>query len=170
DDIELRRLALTNRSETPRTIKITSYAEVVLATQAQDEAHPAFSNLFVQTELIRSRQAIYCTRRPRSAEEQPPWMTHMMTVRGEALGEPSFETDRMRFIGRHRTLAFPAAFAGKSNLSNSEGSVLDPIVSIRQTVLLEPNEPVRIDIVTGVAESRADIEALTERYSDSSLA
>ncbi len=170
DDIELRRLTLTNRSETPRIIEITSYAEVVLATQAQDEAHPAFSNLFVQTELIRSRQAIYCTRRPRSAEELPPWMTHMMTVRGAALGEPSYETDRMRFIGRHRTLAFPAALDGKTSLSNSEGSVLDPIVSIRQTVLLEPNEPVRIDIVTGVAESRAGIEALTEKYSDSSLA
>ncbi len=170
DDIELRRLTLTNRSETPRIIEITSYAEVVLATQAQDEAHPAFSNLFVQTELIRGRQAIYCTRRPRSAEELPPWMTHMMTVRGAALGEPSYETDRMRFIGRHRTLAFPAALDGKTSLSNSEGSVLDPIVSIRQTVLLEPNEPVRIDIVTGVAESRAGIEALTEKYSDSSLA
>jgi cyclic beta-1,2-glucan synthetase len=82
DDIELRRVTLTNRSETPRTIEVTSYAEVVLATQAQDESHPAFSNLFVQTELVRGRQAIYCTRRPRSAEERPPWMTHMMTVRG----------------------------------------------------------------------------------------
>ena len=108
----------------------------MLATQAQDESHPAFSNLFVQTELIRSRQAIYCTRRPRSAEERPPWMMHMMTVRGTTIGEPSYETDRMRFIGRHRTLASPAALDGKAPLSNTEGPVLDPIVSIRQTVLL----------------------------------
>ena len=76
----------------------------------------------------------------------------------------------MRFIGRHRTLALPAALDGKAPLSNSEGPVLDPIVSIRQTVLLQPNESVRIDIVTGVAESRAGVEALTEKYSDSSLA
>ena len=48
--------------------------------------------------------------------------------------------------------------------------MLDPIVSIRQTVLLQPNEAVRIDIVTGVAESRAGVEALTEKYSDPSLA
>ena len=169
DDIELRRVTLTNRSEARRTIEITSYAEVVLATQAQDEAHPAFSNLFVQTELVRGRQAIYCTRRPRSAEEQPPWMTHMMTVRGQTVGEPSYETDRMRFIGRHRTLAAPAALVGTAPLSNSEGPVLDPVVSIRQMVLLQPNETARIDIVTGVGKSRADIEALTERYSDPSL-
>ncbi len=170
DDMEIRRITLTNRSELTRTIEITSYAEVVLATQAQDEAHPAFSNLFVQTELIRGRQAIYCTRRPRSAEERPPWMTHMMTVRGATVGKTSYETDRMRFIGRQRTLALPAALEGNSPLSNSEGPVLDPIVSIRQVVLLRPNESVRVDIVTGVAESRSGVEALTEKYSDPSLA
>ncbi|HVJ82753.1 MAG TPA: glucoamylase family protein [Planctomycetia bacterium] len=170
DDIELRRVTLTNRSETPRILDVTSYAEVVLAPQTHDEAHPAFSNLFVQTELVRGRNAIYCTRRARSAEERPPWMTHMMTVRGPTLGEPSYETDRMRFIGRHRTLAFPAALEGATPLSDSEGSVLDPIVSIRQTVLLAPNEAVQIDIVTGAAESREGVDALTEKYSDASLA
>jgi len=169
DDIELRRVMLRNRSETPRTIEVTSYAEVVLATQAQDLAHPAFSNLFVQTELVPSRQAIYCTRRPRSAEERPPWMTHMMMVRGTTLGEPSYETDRMLFIGRQRTLASPAALDGRKPLSNSQGPVLDPIVSIRQTVLLQPNETVSIDIVTGMAETRAGVEALSGKYNDSSL-
>ncbi len=170
DDMELRRVTLTNRSDAPRRIEITSFAEVVLASQAQDEAHPAFSNLFVQTELVQSRQAIYCTRRPRSAEEQPPWMTHLMAVRGDVTSEASYETDRMRFVGRNRTLATPAALEGRQALSNSEGSVLDPIVSIRQTVLLKPNESLRIDIVTGVADTRAGIEALTEKYSDPSLA
>src|SRR5204863_7226486 len=92
-----------------RTIEVTSYSEVVLAPRAQDLAHPAFSNLFVQTELVPDRQAILCTRRPRSAEERPPWMTHLMTVRGSAVGDISFETDRMPFVGRGRTTASPAA-------------------------------------------------------------
>ena len=170
DDVELRRITLRNRSERPRSIEVTSYAEVVLAPQAQDEAHPAFSNLFVQTELVHSRHAIYCTRRPRSAEEQPPWMMHMMTVRGPAVGDPSYETDRLRFVGRHRTPASPAAFEGRSPLSNTAGPVLDPIVSIRQTVLLQPNESVQVDVVTGVAESRSGVEGLTEKYHDPALA
>ncbi len=170
DDIELRRVTLTNRSETARTIEVTSYAEVVLAPQAQDEAHPAFSNLFVQTELVRARQAIYCTRRPRSVEEQPPWMTHLMTVRGTTIGEPSYETDRMRFVGRHRTLASPAALEGNSPLSNTAGPVLDPVVCIRQKLKLKPHESIRIDIVTGVAETRDGVDILTEKYSDPSLA
>ena len=170
DDIELRRITLTNRGELPRTIEITSYAEVVLAAQAQDEAHAAFSNLFVQTELVAGRQAIYATRRPRSAEERPPWMTHMMAVRGVSIGDASYETDRMRFIGRHRTLASPAALDRAGPLSGTAGPVLDPIVSIRQTVLLMPNESARIDMVTGVAESRAAVDSLTEKYRDASLA
>ncbi len=141
DDIELRRVTLTNRSEVVRTIEVTSYAEVVLATPAQDVSHPSFSNLFVQTELIASRRSIYCTRRPRSTEERPPWMTHMMTVQGTTIGEASYETDRMRFIGRQRTLAAPAAFDELLPLSNTAGPVLDPIVSIRQTIQFNRTSP-----------------------------
>ena len=55
DDIELRRVRITNRSRTRRTIEVTSYAEVVLAPPAADALHPAFSNLFVQTEILRER-------------------------------------------------------------------------------------------------------------------
>jgi hypothetical protein len=72
DDVELRRVTITNRNKTARTIEITSYSEVILASLAQDLSHPSFSNLFVQTELVRERNAIFCTRRPRSAEENPP--------------------------------------------------------------------------------------------------
>ena len=67
--------------------------------------HPAFSNLFVQTEIIHERHAILCTRRPRSLEEQTPWMFHMMVVRGANIEKVSFETDRMQFIGRGNTIS-----------------------------------------------------------------
>ncbi len=170
DDIELRRITITNCSDWPRTIEITSYAEVVLAPGGQDVAHPAFSNLFVQTELVRSRQAILCTRRPRSSEERPPWMVHLMTVQGEARGDISFETDRAQFVGRGRTLAWPAAMSGDGRLSDSEGSVLDPVVSIRHTVCIQPNEKARIDLVTGVAETREAATALVDKYHDPRLA
>jgi hypothetical protein len=92
-------VTLTNRARTCRTIDVTSYAEVVLASPAADALHPAFSNLFVQTEIIRQQRAILCTRRPRSREEHPPWMFHLMAVHGAEIGEISYETDRMRFIG-----------------------------------------------------------------------
>jgi cellobiose phosphorylase len=170
DDIELRRLTITNRSDVRRTIELTSYMEVVLAPAAQDAAHPAFSNLFVQTELVRARQAVLCTRRPRSAGEKPPWLMHLMAVRGETVGETSFETDRMRFIGRGRSLVAPMAMERGARLGNSSGAVLDPVAAIRRVIRLGPGETLRVDMVTGVAETREGAVALMEKYHDRSLA
>ena len=169
DDIELRRTLISNRSDRPRRIEVTSYAEVVLAPAGQDLTHPAFSNLFVRTELLPAREAILCTRRARSAEERPPWMTHLMTVQGEAPGPISFETSRANFIGRGNTLAQPAALDNLAPLTNTEGYVLDPIVAIRRVIVLAPNETARVDIVTGAAESRDAVIALTEKYNDPHL-
>jgi len=170
DDVELRRITITNRSEFRRTIELTSYAEVVLAPQGHDLSHPAFSNLFVQTELVPQRQAILCTRRPRSAEERPPWMVHLMTVRGMTVGEASFETDRMKFIGRGRNPASPAAMDSSAPLSGSQGPVLDPVACIRQVIQLEPNETARVDLVTGVGETRESVTAVMNKYHDPQLA
>jgi len=169
DDIELRRITLTNRSDRPRRIELTTYAEVVLAPLSQDLSHPAFSNLFVQTEIDASHQGVVCTRRPRSPDERPPWMIHLMTVQGETVGEITFETDRMKFIGRGRTLAAPAAMDRGARLTGSYGAVLDPIVSIRRTVLLSPGGTARIDLVFGVAETREAAIGLSEKYHDQRL-
>ncbi|HMA31739.1 MAG TPA: glucoamylase family protein, partial [Casimicrobiaceae bacterium] len=125
DDIELRRVSITNRSRTRRALDVTSYAEVVLASPAADALHPAFSNLFVQTEILAHRSAILCTRRPRSRGEQVPCMFHLMAAHGTDLRERvSCETDRARFIGRGRTTATPQAMTDAAPLSGSQGSVL----------------------------------------------
>ena len=170
DDIELRRTRITNSSRTRRTIDVTSYAEVVLAPSAADALHPAFSNLFVQTEIISPQRAILCTRRPRSLEEHPPWMFHLMTAHGAEIAEVSYETDRMKFIGRGRTVANPKAMSGRATLSGalsgSEGSVLDPIVAIRYRITLDPEASATIDVVSGLGETRNVCMGLVEKYQD----
>src|SRR5439155_931487 len=140
DDIELRRVTLTNHSSTERTIELTSYAEVVLATQAADETHPAFSNLFVQSEFVLDSSAILCTRRARTPDEKPPWLLHLLVGQGGTHGETSCETDRARFVGRDGNLANPAAMQKVAPLSNNAGSELDPIISLRRNVTLRPGE------------------------------
>jgi cellobiose phosphorylase len=169
DDIELRRLHVTNCRSVARVLEITSYAEVVLAPAAADASHPAFSNLFVQTEILEDRHAIVCTRRPRSVEECVPWMFHRMAVHGIAADAVSYETDRARFIGRGRTLAMPCSF-DTPTLSGTAGSVLDPIVAIRYRITLQPNESATIDMVSGAADSRDACLALVAKYEDSHLA
>jgi cellobiose phosphorylase len=166
----MRRITIANRSRTRRAIDVTSYAEVVLASSAADALHPAFSNLFVQTEIIRERQAILCTRRPRSLEEQAPWMFHLMAVHGADVGEVSYETDRMRFIGRGRTVAAPQAMSDSAALSGSQGSVLDPIVAIRYRITLDPEQSATIDTVFGLGETRDAALSLVGKYQDRHLA
>ncbi len=170
DDIELRRISITNRSRVSREIEVTSYAEVVLASPVADALHPAFSNLFVQTEIIRARQAILCTRRPRSRDEPAPWLLHLMAVHGAKIADISYETDRMRFIGRGNTVADPQAMRDFTPLSGTEGSVLDPIVAIRYRITLEAEQSATINIVSGVGETRDAALSLVEKYQDRRLA
>ncbi len=174
DNIELRRLNITNRARVRRTIELTSYSEVVLAPAVADAAHPAFSNLFVQTELLEPLQAILCTRRARSSKEAIPWMCHLLAVHGADIDAISYETDRARFIGRGRSVAHPAAMDDGSDtqgrLSNSSGSVLDPIVSIRCRITLNPGQSATIDFVSGVSDSRDGCVQLINKYRDRHLA
>ena len=170
DDIELRRVRITNRSRQQREIEITSYAEVALAPPAADALHPAFSNLFVETEILRSRHAIVCTRRPQVADQSMPWMLHQMAVHGAETRDMSYETDRLRFIGRERNHAAPMALRSRARLSGSDGPVLDPIVAIRCTIILEAEQSVTIDVVTGIAATRDQALGLIDKYQDRYLA
>jgi cellobiose phosphorylase len=124
DDVELRRVDISNCSDRRRAVDITSYAEIVLTLPATDAAHPAFSKLFVETEIVRECQAILCTRRARAPDEPTPWMFHLLGSHKPAREEVSYETDRLRFIGRGRTTADPQALHDNAALSGSAGPVL----------------------------------------------
>jgi hypothetical protein len=168
DDIELRSLKITNRSWDRREIELTSYAEVALADPAADASHPAFSKLFVETEIIPSRRAILCHRRPRSQDEKNPWMFHLLTT--GSVGDISYETDRAKFLGRGRTAVDPASLRDTSLLSGSDGPVLDPIIAIRCTLALEPGKAADLNFITGIAETRDAALQLIEKYQDIRMA
>ncbi|HSM30335.1 MAG TPA: glucoamylase family protein, partial [Woeseiaceae bacterium] len=169
DDVEIRRVTLTNQSSRRRHIEVTSYAEVVLAPLSADLAHRAFSNLFVQSEILPDRQAILCTRRPRTPGEQVPWMFHLLAAPGVVADDPSYETDRARFIGRGRTAANPLVLDNSERppaLSNTAGPVLDPVVAIRRMLTLAPDESASVQIISGVADTREGALALADKYCD----
>ncbi len=170
DDIELRRVHLTNRSRKRKFIEVTSYAEVVLASPIADELHPAFSNLFVQTEINESRNAIICTRRPRSADEQNPWMLHVMKVHKAEIVQVTYETSRDKFIGRGNTVNNPEAINYPDGLLGNSGSVLDPIVSIQYRIYVEPYQSATVDMIFGVAETKDLCYNLIGKYQDRNIA
>ena len=134
DDAEVRRVSITNHGSRTREIEVTSYAEIVLARQADDVAHPAFAKMFVETEFVPNLGAILATRRQRSSGDPQVWAAHLAVVEGERSGDVQFETDRARFLGRGQTIRTPSAIADGWPLSNTAGAVLDPIFSLRRRV------------------------------------
>jgi cyclic beta-1,2-glucan synthetase len=164
DDVEIRRITINNQTSLERKLEFTSYAEVVLAPPAAEAAHPAFSGLFVQTEFVPNSSVLLCTRRARSAEEEPPWMFQLLLLNEKNQSGISYETDRSQFIGRGRTLENPDAMHHSSDLSNTVGSVLDPILALRNSVTLLPDETITIDLIMGVSGSRKATLALVEKY------
>ena len=169
DDVEVRRLAVTNHSDRSREIEVTSYAEIVLTAPADDLAHPAFGKLFVETEYLPESAAILCHRRPRAPDEPGAWAIHVLSLEGRPQGPVEWETDRARFLGRGRGPENPRALDGRS-LSGTAGVVLDPIVSLRQRIRLTPGGFIRLSFATGMAPTRETALALAQRYHEPSAA
>ncbi|ORE98122.1 glucoamylase family protein [Aurantimonas sp. 22II-16-19i] len=165
---EVRRVSLVNTGRRAREIELTSYAELVLTTAATDAAHPAFAKMFVETEHLPEFGAVLATRRPRSTDEPRVFAAHFAVVEGEIVAEPQFETDRARFFGSATTLAAAAAIAEGQPLSNSVGTVLDPIFSLRQRVAVLAGKTVRVAFWTVVASSRDELMDLVDTHHERS--
>ena len=170
DDVEVRRLTITNHSAQTREIEVTSYAEIVLARPEDDLAHPAFGKLFIETEFDPQSAGLLFSRRPRASDESAMVGFHVLGVDGPRLGGAvEWETDRSRFIGRGRSAANPIVLDGRA-LSGTTGAVLDPIGALRERIRLAPGAVVRVAFATGVAPDRAAALALARKYRDGSAA
>jgi len=166
DDGEVRRVSISNSGSSVREIDVTSYAELVLAPQAADLAHPAFSKLFVETEYLADVGALLATRRRRAPNELEIWAAHLAIVDGEAVGKPEVETDRARFLGRGCGIRTPIAVIDGRPLSNTVGTVLDPVFALRRRVRVAPGAVVRIAFWTLVASSREAMLDLIDKHRD----
>ncbi len=172
DDAEIRRMTLVNRSERVRRLELTSYVELAMAPHGADLQHPAFNKLFIQTETLPEERALLASRRPRG-DESPIFVAHRLTMEpggSESIGEPAtevlrFQTDRLRFIGRGRSLAYP--MGALQEPGGNQGFILDPILSLRQSLVLEPGQRTRVSLVLVAASSREQAIGLMNKYGDS---
>jgi cellobiose phosphorylase len=161
DDIEIRRITLTNHSPRRRSLELISAAELSLAPHAADRAHPTFSKLFIQTEALPELDALLAWRRLRSDDDQPVFVAHFV-IESFQIDQPfQYETDRARFLGRGRTWQNPLM-----STENTHGYVLDPMFAIKRRLVLGPLQQRQITFVTAAAESRDGILKLITKYRD----
>ena len=164
-DAEVRAVTLINHGLRHREFELTSYAEVCLNDRRADQAHPAFAKLFLETEFDPQCGALLARRRLRDTNEQPVFAIHASAASVLSATEGiEYQTDRMRFLGRGRTPANPAALDTGSRLSRTTGPVLDPILSLRRRVGLEAGMTTRIAFVTGAADTREAAIGIAERF------
>src|SRR5208282_4505377 len=108
----------------------------------------------------RASGALFCRRRPRTADQKPLWAVHVSAAEGRI----EYETDRARFLGRGRTPTNPAALDPDGALTGTIGPVLDPVFSLRRFLRLAPGAEVCVAFVTGAADSREQATALAEHF------
>jgi cyclic beta-1,2-glucan synthetase len=162
DDLEIRRVTLINRSVRTRRLDLTSYIELAMTPHAADRQHPAFNKLFIQTEAVPLKQALLAFRRPRGEDAPPIYVAHRLTLENGGEEALQFETDRRRFIGRGRTLANPVG--GMREMGNTQGNVLDPILSLRRSLSLSPGQRVEVSLVLAAGETREHVLGLMDKY------
>jgi len=163
DDVDIRRLEIQNESNRTRHIKVTSYAEIVMADPRSDEMHPAFEKLFTEARHDADLDMLEFHRRRRSPEEQPVVLAHRGFSESAADRRQGYETDRGRFLGRGGDASRPAALAG-IHLSGTLGNTLDPILCVQVPITLRPYETATVNFVTGVAMSSERVRESMARY------
>ena len=165
DDVELRRVTITNLGDTERELEIASYLEPVLLSRQGDSAHPAFSKLFIGTEILKDSDAILCSRRPRTENEEELFLFHRVTLK-TSYAPIRFETSRSDFIGRSGTMQEPVRFEAQPTGDTNHGGSIDPIASLGCKVRLIRGASETLVFITGAARSRRDAIALVDRYQE----
>lgn len=178
DNVEIRRLTLINHSDRRRSLRLTSYGEVVLAPQSVDQRHPAYNKLFIESEHLPDLNALLFRRRPRSNQERPLFLIHLFVSKEAIDADCEVETRRDRFIGRGGSVRAPKALTSPAGLSGFVGAPLDPVMAIACPLALESraigggspfslskSEPkAEVAYLTLAADSRDEALALARRY------
>lgn len=170
ENLEVRKITLSNTGEKGRSIEITSYCEITLTSFSADSVHPAFSNLFIQTEYDEEEKMLVGSRRGRVKGAKIPYIFQKVIVNGECEGEITYETSRMNFIGRNRDLKNPEAMDNDKSLENTSGTVLDPILSMRVRVRVAGGEKREVYFITGTANSKKEAVEISQKYDDNTKA
>ncbi|WP_432558805.1 GH36-type glycosyl hydrolase domain-containing protein [Granulicoccus sp. GXG6511] len=165
-DVVARRLTITNRGEGLRRLRVSSYAELVLAAVRDDDAHPAFSKLFVHTEYLPELGVLLATRRRRSSSDPEIWVAHFAKPAPFAGQKLRVETDREAFLGRNGRLTAPEGLAESegADAGGNTGYVLDPIMSLSQDVDVPANGRAVITFWTAVAATRDEVLRLVDQH------
>ena len=165
DDTELRTVSITNLLNRAVTYDVISCFEVVLADAKADEAHPAFSNLFINTTWHAPWRALLLTRRARLQGDPQLSAAHFLAHAEADIVSLDCITDRRVFLGRNRSRAQPAvAQAWAPQAQDAPANGLDPVACLRVRVRIPAGDVARISFATTAALDTLEMAGRIDKY------
>jgi cyclic beta-1,2-glucan synthetase len=165
DDIEFRRVELRNGADQALEIELISSFEVSLADPRADEAHPAFSNMFVSAEWLAAAQALLFKRQARLANEASLYAAHFLAELCPQISGLSLQTDRQRLLGRNASASTPQLTLDRAG--SDDGPLhtgLDPVCSLAVRLRIEPNAKATLTFATAASDQSATLRAVIDKY------
>ena len=153
EPVEIRRLELKNTGNFEEILEITSVLEPILSNKMQDFAHPAFNNLFLTFEYIDSINTLLVKRKPHIESEQEMYMAVTLFAKKNSIGEMEYEIDKEKFVGRCN-FGVPKEVESSIPFSKKIGYVTDPIIALKHTITIKPEESSTIDLIISVNENK----------------
>ena len=165
DNIELRQVVLHHLGDTPIELELVSAFDVTLASHAADEAHPAFSGLFVQADWLPAQQALHFVRKPRLQTEVGLHAAHFVaSAQGQVLGLRC-QTDRARWLGRHHPASQPLGLLQAApTVPATLPTGLDPVAALGLRLRLAPGAQACVTFATAAGDDAATLLAVIDKY------
>lgn len=156
DPVEIRRLELKNNGVSEEVLEITALLEPVLSNAMQDFAHKAFNNLFVSFEYIDSINTIVVKRKAHTNGEKDAYMAVNLFSQSNELGDVEFEIDKEKLWGRCN-YRIPREVENSIPFSKKIGYTTDPIIALKKTVDIKPEETAIFDLIVSVGYDKEQV-------------
>lgn len=158
---EIRKVTFKNESDEVKNLELTSYTEPILSDNMDDVSHRVFNSMFISTEYDKNTDSLIARRKSRGDTKISSYMIHKMFV-PNSLESYSYETERTEFIGRNKSASNPDAIFKK--LSNYSGDNLEPILSIRNSIEIQPGSSEEVYLIIGFGRSKEQIMNIVKNY------
>ena len=164
EPVEIRNISLKNNGNQEETLEVTSYIEPILSNAMQDYSHPAFNNLFLTFEYLEDG-IILVKRRKRAQTDKEYYMAVSFYTKFDTIGELEYEIDKEKFLGRGN-LGLPIMVKNSKPFSKNTNLVTDPIIAMKHTIKIKPEESVSLSFIIAVSEKKDEVTKLVRNYSN----
>jgi len=165
ESVEIRKMEIKNNGLNEEILEITSIVEPVLSSQEEDLSHKAFNNLFMKIEFLEEKNIILAKRKSRKISEKELYMGVKLCANDEGFGDYDFEINKEKVYGRGN-YSIPKSVTSSKIFTKKTGLTTDPIIAIRKSMKLKPNEKAVLNFIICVSEDKNYIIEKIEKYSN----